>query len=231
MYDIKPLEEKWKQYNRKKKRPLYISIGLLFLIALAIYLIKFTRIAPLDSLSNPHNNSVIVTKTQKQHHVQKLLINDSLDEIETNEIQEEIKKVLPVEPIDEIPVLEEPAQTEVGTKTVKKKKVHKKIHLNIIETSSVSAYKDVAKRFYQAHDPDDSLFLAKAYFKKGNYKKAEYWALQTNKVNKNIEESWLIFVKSKVRQGHKNEAIHILESYLKRSHSKEAKNLLQKLKK
>jgi len=231
MYDIKPLEEKWKQYNRKKKRPLYIGIGLLLLTALAIYLIKFTRIVPLDSVRASHNNSIVVTQTQKENHVQKLLINDSLEDIETNEMHEVVKKAAPVEPIDEIPILEEPPQTEIDTKTVKKKQVHKKIHLNIIETSNVSAYKDVAKRFYQAHDPDDSLFLAKAYFKKGNYKKAEYWALQTNKVNKNIEESWLIFVKSKVRQGHKNEAIHILESYLKRSHSKEAKNLLQKLKK
>jgi len=36
---------------------------------------------------------------------------------------------------------------------------------------------------------DDSLFLASNYYKKGAYKKAVYWALQTNKIDKNIEET------------------------------------------
>ena len=105
------------------------------------------------------------------------------------------------------------------------------MHLNIVETSSVSAYKDVAKRFKQTHDTDDSLFLARSYYRKGNYKKAEYWSLQTNKINRNIEESWLIFAKSKVKLGRKNEAIDILTKYIKKSNSAEGKSLLNKIKK
>jgi len=111
------------------------------------------------------------------------------------------------------------------------KKPRKKMHLNIVESSSVSAYKDVERRFYQSHDTDDSLFLAKSYFRKGNYNKSEFWALQTNKVNSNIEESWLIFAKSKVELGRTNEAIRILTNYVKRSHSSAANNLLNALKK
>jgi tetratricopeptide (TPR) repeat protein len=95
-----------------------------------------------------------------------------------------------------------------------------------METSSVTAYKDVEKRFSQSHDIDDALFLARSYYKKGNYKKAEHWALETNKVDPNMEESILIFVKSKIKLGRKNEAISILKSYLKRSNSQEAINLL-----
>ena len=129
---------------------------------------------------------------------------------------------------EDIGTIKEP-KVRIETTTIEEPR--KKMHLDIIETTSVSAYKDVAKRFHQSHDTDDSLFLAKSYYRKGNYKKAEYWALQTNKVNDNIEESWLIFVSSKVKLGHKNEAIRILTTYIKRSNSAEARSLLYKIKK
>ncbi len=107
--------------------------------------------------------------------------------------------------------------------------VRKKIHLDIIKTTNVTAYKDVEKRFKQSHDVDDSLFLARSYYKKGNYKKSEYWALETNKVDSNIEESMLIFVKSKMKLGRKNEAKNILTTYIRKSNSPEAKKLLYRI--
>jgi hypothetical protein len=110
-------------------------------------------------------------------------------------------------------------------------KPRKKMHLTIIKTTSSSAYKDVEKRFADTADPDDSLFLARTYYEKGNNKKAIYWALQTNKLNSNIEESWIIFAKAKARSGHKSEAIRVLSNYVKRSNSREAQRLLIKLKK
>lgn len=106
----------------------------------------------------------------------------------------------------------------------------KKVHINIIEIADVVAYKDIEDRFYETREIEDSLFLARSYFNKGNYKKAEYWALQTNKVDDSIEESWLIFAKSKLKLGYKNEAIKILELYLKKYDSREAGRLLEKLK-
>jgi len=39
----------------------------------------------------------------------------------------------------------------------------------------------------------------------------------------------LIFAKSKVKLGHKNEAMRVLKAYIKRSNSYEAKKLLKKL--
>jgi len=132
----------------------------------------------------------------------------------------------PLNLLVDIPILDdtkEPISEEIP-------EVKKRVHLKIIESTSVTAYKDVEKRFLESHDIDDSLFLAKSYYKKGNYKKAEYWALQTNKLDENIEESLLIFVKSKMKQGSKNEAIAILTDYVKKSNSQEAKNLLYRIK-
>jgi tetratricopeptide (TPR) repeat protein len=90
---------------------------------------------------------------------------------------------------------------------------------------------EVEKRFNQFRDPDDSLFLAKMYYEKNDYKKAEEWALKTNKINNNIEESWIIFAKSKVKSGKIDEAIHILKNYIRQSNSQKAKILLLKIKK
>ena len=178
------------------------------------------------------STALLIDKALTTLETKRPKVSEVLQTIETKSMEVTSNENGSIEIIDELPISED-------AKTIKKPKLNieveekprKKMHLDIIETSSVSAYKDVAKRFAQSHDTDDSLFLAKSYYRKGNYKKAEYWALQTNKVNDNIEESWLIFAKSKVKQGQKNEAISILTTYIKKSNSLQAKNLLNKIKK
>ncbi len=240
MYDIKPLEEEWKRYKKKKMKPWYTLIFVIFLMLL-ISLI-FLNYKKIDFLKfNDKSNVEIVTDKSTI-----LLIDKALTTLEIKKSKvSEIPKITEIKPmtvtsyenesmeiVEDIPILEDIKtikEPRVKIKTVEKSR--KKMHLNIIETTSVSAYKEVAKRFNRSHDTDDSLFLAESYYRKGNYKKAEYWALQTNKVNGNIEESWLIFVKSKVKLGRKNEAIRILTAYIKKSNSVQAKSLLHKIKK
>ena len=108
-------------------------------------------------------------------------------------------------------------------------KERKKIHLDIIETSAVSAYKDVEKRFLISHDVDDALFLAKSYYKKGNYKKAEYWAYETNKLNENNTASLFIFIKSKIKLGKKEEGLSMLRTYIKKTNDEDARALLSEI--
>jgi hypothetical protein len=57
------------------------------------------------------------------------------------------------------------------------------------------------------------------------YKKAEYWALQTNRINEKIEDSWLIFATAKAKQGKKNEAMKVLRAYIDKTDSVRAKEL------
>jgi len=256
MYDIKALEEEWKKYNRNKKKPFYLLLGLLFgVIFLGLFLYKnksFSFYKNVNSgtiISNQHiqSNSLVLldnkllkllvepqNKIEEKNLEKKEIIND-IGEQNINVPTLPIVNNIPV--IDDVPVGKIVLSDKPKVKTNKKSKIilsnkpRKKMHLNIIESSSVSAYSDVEKRFKQSHDTDDSLFLAKSYYRKGNYHKAEYWALQTNKVNSSLEESWLIYVKSKAKLGHKNEAIRILTNYAKRSNSSSAWNLLLKLKK
>ncbi len=252
MYDIKPLEDEWKKYKRKKMRPWYIliiSIFLLLLISLTFLNyneIDFPKFDDKNKVEIVTNKStavlidqaltVLETKKSKVSEVPQATEvkpttvtsyeNDSTEFVEVLPIAEDNKKINKPRVKIKIETIEKP-RAKIDTV----EKPRKKMHLNIIESSSVSAYKDVAKRFTESHDTDDSLFLAKSYYRKGNYKKSEYWALQTNKVNNNIEESWLIFAKSKVKLGHKNEAMRILADYIKKSNSAQAKSLLYKIKK
>ena len=243
MYDIKPLEEEWNRYNKKKRKPWYL-LGLGIIVSTIIFFVIF-KFNIMDSFkSSDQNKSVETFSKAEKGRSSSILMDKSLATLELEKSKKNvIAKTLEIKPTT-ITSYDDPmgnSELYVKEKKIKKPRIkskvkmvqkpHKKMHLNIIETTSVSAYKDVEKRFYASHDTDDSLFLAKSYYSKGLYKKAEHWALETNKVNGNIEESWLIFTKSKVKLGHKNEAIRLLMSYIKRSNSKKARRLLYKIQK
>ena len=125
----------------------------------------------------------------------------------------------------DIPILDDSSEATVEGEI----ESGKKIDLEIIDSTSVSGYKDVEKRYFDSHDIDDALFLARSYYKNGDYEKAQYWALETNKLDEDQEESLLIFVKSKVKLGHKNEAMSILTSYVKQTDSQDGKKLLYRI--
>jgi tetratricopeptide (TPR) repeat protein len=218
MYNIKALEEEWKRYNRKKKRPWIIG-SILFVVTVVLFVIVrqdsfFQGLLNTEGKSTEPNKSAALSKA--------VYVDKALSELEYKH-----KSVVVDAPIEEVSSTEKYPETQSGTYAAKAKK----LHIEVVEADSRDAYREVEKRFRLGHDIDDSLFLAKAYYLKGEYKKAEYWALQTNKINENIEESWIIFVKSKVKRGHKNEAIRILNTYIQKTNSSEAKALLEKIKK
>jgi len=215
MYDIKALEEEWIKYHRKKRRPWYIVLGVLALLSVVSFLVLKTDLP--ESFTNTQK-----TKSDEPVAVIKrdILIDGALNTLETKEASAVIDA-----PIDPAPLLDREERAPVKTKR------KKRIHIEVIDAKkSTTSLREIAKRFRLGHDTDDSLFLAKTYYRQGKYKKAAYWALQTNKVNENIEESWLIFAKAKVKSGQRNEAIRILNTYIKRTRSVEAKVLLKKIK-
>lgn len=235
MYDIKPLEEEWKKYRNKKLRPWYMSSIVLTLLIVLIVL--FWGNGNADRILNSITYSFSVLKQEenkvektKGHEVKSsVLVDGALMRLE---IKEPVKKIIeeesekPSDILVDVPILEE------GEEVVEQEvpQMRQKIYLDIVETTGPTAYADVEKRFLQTRDIDDALFLANSYFNKGNYKKAEYWSMQANKLDGETEESLLIFVKSKIKLGYKNEGISILTSYVERSNSEEAKKLLQQIK-
>ncbi|GIT98200.1 CDC27 family protein [Sulfurovum sp. TSL1] len=240
MYDIKQLEDEWKRYRKKKLKPWYIGAGILVVLALVILFFQTNSKIDVGALKSYFETSKEIQSPEKDESFkdsatsdkmkvkETLLLDEALGKLEVKEnlieMEDKVVKVHDSILVD-IPILDDtneaPADEEIETR--------KKIHLEIIDSTSVSGYKDVEKRFFESHDIDDALFLAKSYYKNGNYEKAEYWALETNKLDESKEESLLIFVKSKVKLGHKNEALSILNTYLKQSDSQEAKKLLYRI--
>ncbi len=105
----------------------------------------------------------------------------------------------------------------------------KKLTLSISSKKSDEDLKDVIRRFKKNKNPALSLFIAKHYYKSGEYQKSYNYALMTNEIDKSIDESWIIFSKSLVKLGQHELAMNTLKSYLKTNKSSAAEVLLRKI--
>ena len=225
MHDIKPLEEQWKKYCAKKRRPWYlffITVSLLLVLGIGIYENKNFK---LPSFKFDFLSKTTMIKSKKHADI---IVNPALSTLAEKNVVE--KKEILNEKNEENVLVDLPILDVRENSTVTElPKERKKVHLDIIESSTVTAYKDVEKRFLISHDVDDAFFLAKSYYKKGNYKKSEYWAYETNKINNNNIESLFIFIKSKIKLGKKEEGSSILRTYIKKTESEDAKALLSEI--
>lgn len=214
MYDIKPLEEDWKKYRQKKMSPWYLGFFSL-LVGSIVFIMLFNGKIEFNFLKKymiESSNDISVKLSSYD-----ILLEGALETLETKENKKLSQKIANSNgTFIDIPLTDSE---------------HKeRVHMDIIESNSDAAYQEVEKRFLISQDIDDSLFLAKSYYAKGNYQRAEYWALETNKLDESLEESIFIFVKSKVKLGNNVEALNMLKHYIKKSDSEEARNLLYKLK-
>ena len=107
--------------------------------------------------------------------------------------------------------------------------IKKKTSINIKRNQEDDDIKHVIKRFKVNNNPALSLFVAKKYYKLGEYKKAYNYALITNQINSNIEASWIIFAKSLMKLKEQEMAIKTLKKYIDNSHSSRAKILLDEI--
>jgi hypothetical protein len=88
---------------------------------------------------------------------------------------------------------------------------------------------EIEERFASNANPQLGLFIARYHYDHGNYNEAYNYALKTNSLNNNIEESWLLFAKSLVKLGKIDQARKTLTLYTSKNNSEEAKNLLDSL--
>ncbi|MDQ1338480.1 MAG: hypothetical protein QG617_1447 [Campylobacterota bacterium] len=120
----------------------------------------------------------------------------------------------------------EPKKEEIEEVTIN---TDKKSSINIARNDEMEDIAHVIKRFNVNHNPALSLFVAKKYYQLGDYEQAYNYALITNDINNNIEESWLIFSKSLVKINKKEMAIETLKKYISHSHSSQARQLLDEI--
>lgn len=121
-------------------------------------------------------------------------------------VSPKIEEVIPAKE----PIIEEPKKSDI---VIQKKDTQNDIY-------------EIIKRFKKNHNPALSLFVAKKYYEMGYYHQSYNYALVTNELNSEIEDSWIIFSKSLVKLGEKEKAIKILKRYIINSHSSNAQILL-----
>jgi len=225
MYNVDNLEEKWFRYRRKKA---ILPMVALVLLGSAIYLMpRYIDIAGSVVDGNLSLNGVLVTEVGNNIFNNK----SSKNKIE-NDTNEELSSEIP-----SMKLASQDSGSQVGKIIFQSDensssfglKPRRKIHIEVTEKGDKDIAKEIEARFKFAKDKSDSLFLAKYYYDKGNYKKAENWALETNKIDSGIEESWLIFAKTLVKRGKRADAIKVLQTYYDDTNSVDTKSLMDKI--
>lgn len=98
-----------------------------------------------------------------------------------------------------------------------------------IETQEVNSIKYLKERFEKSHNIIYALMLAEEYYLSKNYQDSNKWSIIANTIDADNEKSWILFAKSKLKLGHKQDAISALEAYLKNNKSKVVQNLLTQI--
>ncbi len=242
--EIDKLEKAWHRYRLKRHFVPKIALGsilLLSVVGLVIYVGPKHTIEKSEQASL-HVDLPVHSNKEQNPSSGTLLLSPAFHTILTSsEVSEHTiakRNEAPVKQVLDIPVLDPqpyPKKDTAGKISLVDPKPnmisHKKrrLKIEIVDDGKMQVYGEIEARFRSYKDPYDALFLAKAYFKKGLYAKAEYWALQVNKLAPQMEDGWIVFAKSKLKQGKINEAIEVLRLYVQKSGSSKARALLKKL--
>jgi len=212
MYDIQQLEREWKRYRRKRILTAVLVPAVLLVVAAGGYWgVRMAIMNDTNTTSvSPGTVAVTQAHTPKPSPLPK-----------------------PESPLKSSPVRKKGwkmtfADEEKGADSESASPVR---HVDIQVQTKKTEYtvQEIEKRFRFARNKEDALFLARYYYDKKQYTKALSWALETNKIDSNIEESWLIFGRAKAKLGQRKEAIRVLQAYYDRTGSQKSKKLLDSI--
>ncbi len=232
MYDVELLEKEWKRYKMKRRLP---WIGLFIIIGITLSYI-FNRDIIFQKLSqyfdDKNSSNIILIKENNTTFDNRSQEYNISDELFNQKIDKELAK-------KDIPILEpEEKKRPIMDIEFTQEKVHKRKYLNIVVTDKESRNNNkeifdtlsiVEKRYKQSPNYEDAIYLAEGYYEQRSYEKAQKWALESNNLNSNSEESWLLFAKSKAKLGDYDAAGKILEAYLKENSSSKVEKLLHSI--
>jgi hypothetical protein len=111
---------------------------------------------------------------------------------------------------------------DMGAKPARKR-------VNIQISSALNEEVMLKDQFLKTDNPTIALELAKLNFKKNNFKEAIKWSLAANDIDNSLEESWIIFAKSKYKLKQKDDAIKALNEYNKNLNKASINTLISKM--
>ncbi len=218
MHEYEIVEKKWQRYHRKKIASrfllVFLGIAIASMLIYAIYTksVKQTSTPKIESqnttaqsLSTPiHQKSDILhpdlSFERNLGYIAKRLAHTNSHGAQTTNMHKKndgnITNAIPTHTTHKIV-----AKTVTATK------------LDIIA---------LRKQFAQTKDIGIAIIIAQEYYRQKLYPLAIKWSLKANNIDKNNEDSWLIFAKSMYKMGKKETALNALRIYYKKSHSKKA---------
>lgn len=259
MLDIKDLEARHKRYKLKKNIPYFIIFIIFIILVFIFYAVFFIindynyseeQILEKSEITAPftNKNEVLTETLSSVEPIKQTETTKTIQHVETiNTVIEEEKVILTpslsfiqkIEPHtflknkNKAPI-QNNIEEEIIVKDIQEIKEplledNTKVFVNIERNKDINDIEHVIKRFKINNDPALSLFIAKKYYYLGEYEKAYDYALITNKINNNIEASWILFAKSLVKMNKKDMAIQTLKKYIEYSNSMQAKQLLDEI--
>jgi len=215
MYDVDKIEKEWYRYRRKK---IFKAVGITTVV---LSIISFVILSPNLGISFGDSNSTVIAT-----NITKAKIIDEPKRV--NRLETQVPSLEPKANIENRKVGQMVFQSSEDS-IKKEPRKRKKLHIEVTSRDGKSIAKDIESRFKFAKDKDDALFLAKYYYDKNMYSKSEIWALEANKIDNNMDNSWIIFAKSLAKQGKRAESLKVLQSYYDKSSSINAKKLMDKI--
>lgn len=230
MININLLERKWLNYKFKKILIFNIFVILTIIISLILYIYLFlfennflNKIMTKTSQTFTINNDKVEENLAQSKIIEKEKIKERKREeerikkekikeeiIKEEKIKQEIREKEIIESVKNIKKIRKPYTPPA----VQEKDIEKKEKKNFnIRINSKNFIFHMKKRFKSNKNPQIALTIANFYFNKKDYYRSGYWALVANKIDRRLDESWIIFAKSKVKLGKKKEALRILNSY------------------
>ncbi len=255
MYEIEELERKWRKYKRKRLLSLFLKI-VLTVPFLVVGVFFYLRYEPLTGEESKENASITaaaptkeISKSDQKVIEKSIHKTPKTEKIESDSIQMEPQKTpkeVVLKPsmdflnnLEEYKKLSEPKQKRVENRPKPKKQETlvketksslEKKNKNVIKISKSESEQDVLKtlekRFNKNKDPKTALFLSKAYYNKKDYVKALKWAIIANDLDSSNPQSWILFAKSSVKLGKKEQAVKALETFLRTNDNIEIKEVL-----
>lgn len=245
MLDVKKLERRWLKYKVRTYFPLIA--GFIVLISIA-----GTSLILLSSDPKPSVKSDIAPKSSNAS-VQKASTEATSPVVEENttwiEPSMNFVNTFTVEPASSIQP-STPVNTKVYNKGVSPSAVPSSPYVQEVPSNPIQPIQKSIKnespmainrnetkleiealerRFKENSNSNLGVFIAKYYYDHGNYNESLNYALKTNEINNNLEDSWIIFAKSLAKLGKTDQAKKTLKIYLDQSNSESAKNLLNSL--
>lgn len=219
MSDYHELENEWKKYRFKKMLPRYLWFTVICSVTAVVVFLLFNKAS---SEHSPKPKPVFKNVIKPPEH--------NLSKEDTRVVKTP-EKPTPLTLSPNFTALQQPLpQQKSRPSNQKHTQLPKKVQPPVVNIqSNKENINAMIQRFEASKNPDLALMIAKRFYKEKDYDNAYNYALLSNELDSDNEESWLLFAKCLYKLHKTDTAIKVLQSYIRKSDSLKAKVLLDKI--